>query len=320
MWVFMNFEEIRGPYGGANAFLRTLRSGFEARAIRVTNDPRRRVDVALLNGLTNDITPHIARSFAERGVPVVHRLVGYRVSGSEVLRARDANGIVHGDRLQLEFSPWVRHTVFQSTYSRDVFVKTGFEGPSTIIHNGVDESVFNQRAGWGPWRRRRDPWSPGTPLQVVVSSWSTDPNKGFADYALIDRELGQRTDVQLTVVGRVPPDDAFEHTRVLGPYGPRRLARVLRRSHVLLQLARFETCSNSLIEGINCGLPVIYLDSGSNAEVAGGYGVEFRAEFSNALDEVRRRYDELFERTLANPYRSEVVVPRYVEVLERVSQ
>ena len=320
MLVFMNFEEVRGPHGGANAFLRTLRSGLEARGTKVTNDPERQVDVALLNGLTGGITPQLARAFAERGVPVVHRLVGYRVSGSHELRARAANGVVHGDRLQLEFSPWVRHTVFQSAYSRDVFVQNGFAGTSTIIHNGVDESVFNQRVGWGLRRRRRDPWARGTRLHVLVSAWSTDPNKGWADYARIDRALAGNRDVQLTIVGRVPADVAFENTRVLGPYGPRRLARALKRSHVLLQLARFETCSNALIEGINCGLPAIYLDSGSNAELAAVYGVEYRGDFGAALDAVRRCYDELFERTLANPYRSEVVVPRYLEVLERVAR
>jgi len=317
MRVLMNFRAVRGPYGGANAFLRALKKEFARRGIRVVHDVEGRYDVALLNALTDGIDADCARRIAERGVPIVHRKVGYRVSGSPDMRAVDPDGVVHGDRLQLEFSPHISHTIFQSEYSREVFTAGGFTGKSTIIHNGVDEAIFNQSIG-APMRRRQRPgWHSREPLRVAISTWSTDVNKGFDDYVSIDGELAT-TDVTVTLLGSVRAGIVFEHIRTEGPYRRRRLARRLKEQHVLLQLARWETCSNALIEGINCGMPVIYLDSGSNKEIADPYGVEYTGDFNQSIALIEERYAELQERTRTNPYRMTLVAPRYQEVLESV--
>jgi glycosyltransferase involved in cell wall biosynthesis len=319
MRVFMNFRAVRGPYGGANSFLRTLRRALDERGVQVTTRPDARFDIALLNALTDGIDLPFVERLAARGRPLVHRKVGYRVSGSAEMRAVE-DGVVHGDRLQLEFSPFLAHTVFQSEYSRDVFVGEGFEGEHTIIHNGVDPRIYS------PFERRmlraprpRSRWRRGEPLRVIVSSWSPDPNKGFDEYARIDRQLDGRRDVTLALVGQTPAGFTLERGILLGPRRSRELARLLRDYHVVLQLSRHETCSNALIEGLNCGLPAIYLDSGSNRELAGPYGVEYRGDFFTAVEEMRTRYDEIIERLPANPFRIELVVERYLELFERVA-
>ena len=310
MRIYINFRPVRGPYGGANAFLRALTAEFGRLGIRVVRDPGKPYDVALLNALTLDIDVEFVARVAERGAPIVHRKVGYRASGSSEMRAVGEDGAVHGDVLQLEFTPYVAHSIFQSAYSRDVFIAAGFEGPHSVVHNGVDESIFHQR--------RRTTWNRREPLRIAVSTWSTDMLKGFDDYLRIDSELEGRHDVEVTLYGRAREDARFRNIREGGAHRRRPLARRLRSSHALLQLARWETCSNALLEGINCGLPPIYLDSGSNKEIAEPYGVEFRGDFSAAVDELRDRYDELQARTRANPYRMPAVARRYVEILESV--
>ena len=315
--VYFNFTERRGPYGGANSFLRTLRKALRRRGVTVTDDPRAHVDVVLLNALTDEIDLAFVQRIAQQGAPIVHRKVGYRASGSPEMRAVH-DGVVHGDKLQIEFSPFLRHTIFQSEYSRGVFLSSGFTGTYSIIHNGVDEDVFNPTERRLLGSRPRRPWDGASPLRVVVSTWSTDPKKGFEDYRRIDDELAGRKDVELTLVGRVPDGLRFRTFRVLRARPAARLAAELRRHHALLQLARYETCSNALIEGINCGLPAIYLDSGSNAEVAGQYGVEYTGDIDASLTALRARYAELVERIPENPYRSRLVVEHYLEVFEEV--
>jgi glycosyltransferase involved in cell wall biosynthesis len=320
MRVYMNFTEVRGPYGGANSFLRTLRDALVASGVAVTNDVHGRYDIALLNALTDRIDVDFVRRIAERGIPIVHRKVGYRVSGSAEMRSV-SDGVVHGDALQIAFTPYLTHSIFQSNYSRDVFLASGFNGPFTVIHNGVDERVFNfrRREAFGLRERQRTFWSHAESVRVVVSSWSPDPNKGFVEYTAIDKRLGGRHDVNVTLVGQLPKGLSFTNIRYVPPVRTRKLAELLKRHHVLLQLARYETCSNALIEGLNCGLPAIYLDSGSNAEIAADYGIPYEGDFDAAVAAVLEQYDRFIARLPQNPFRISVVLPRYLEVLEEAA-
>ena len=85
----------------------------------------------------------------------------------------------------------------------------------------------------------------------------------------------------------------------------------------MLQLARHETCSNALIEGINCGLPVIYLDSGANREIAERYGVPYEEDFDTALKLLLPRYASIVASIEDNPYRMATTVETYLDVFKR---
>jgi glycosyltransferase involved in cell wall biosynthesis len=320
MRVLMNFTPVRGPYGGANSFLRTLTRALERRGVAITTRVDGRYDVALLNALTNGLDLETVRRVAERA-PVVHRKVGYRASGPPELRA-EVDGVIVGDARQVEFTPHVTHTIFQSEYSRDVFLGSGFDGPYTVVRNGVDDALFTPYVRRGVLRRRvpRTFWDGKEPLRLVVSTWSQDPLKGFDDYVAIDRALAGRDDVELCIVGRVPETADLHNATLLSPRPSRRLPPVLRDAHVILQLARWETCSNALLEGLACGLPAVYLDSGSNAELAARYGVEYRGDVFAAVDELRPRYPEIVAELLAEPFRIASVVASYWEILNAVAE
>jgi glycosyltransferase involved in cell wall biosynthesis len=308
--VLVNFSLREGAYGGANAFLRTLTAELRRRGVQTTADRGARADVALLNALTDGLELDDVRSIADRGIPVVHRKTGYRGRGAPGLR-QVVGGVVVGDAHQVAFDPWVAHTVFQSRYSRDVFAAAGHRGPSSVIVNGVDPAVFSP-AGHAPRR-------PGEPWRVVVSSWSSDENKGYPEYRRIDAQLGGMDGVELTLVGRPPAGTRFAHVRVLPPQPPAALAATLRGGHVVLQLARWETCSNALLEGMACGLPAVYLDSGANAEIAGPYGVAYDGRLAAALEELEPRYEEIAGRLREQPFRIGPVADRYVALLEAVA-
>jgi hypothetical protein len=309
--LFVNAEPRRGAYGGANAFLRTLLDDLRRRGVSVTSDPSASVDVALVNALTGGVQPSDLERLAERGIPVVHRKTGYRGRGAPGLRAVVA-GVVLGDAHQIALSPFVRHTVFQSGYSRDVFVESGFAGSYSIVPNGVDEAIFNTA--------RQPRTHVPTPVRVIVSTWSTDETKGFRYYREIDRAFRAADDVRLELVGRVPSGTQLRSFRVHRARGPKRLAALLRERDVLLHLTEHESCSNALIEGLNCGLPAVFLASGANAEVAGDFGVPWAGDLREALAQLMPRYGEIVARLPANPFRISLVGPRYLEILEAVAE
>ena len=266
----------------------------------------------------------------------MHRKVGYETSGGEKMQ-RLVDGVVFGEKLQLDFTPYLKMSIFQSNYSRDVFLKSGYDGNYVVIWNGVNDKIFHpyvQHNLFGGTKLRllfsklqtllkkrnhlRPFWNGNEPLKVIMSSWAKAKTKGFPTYKEIDKQLAGRNDIHMTYVGRMPDDMTFDHIHVCEPLPHPKLASLLREHHVILQLAEKETCSNALLEGISCGLPAIYLDSGSNKEIAGEYGVEFRGDFFDAIEEVKANYHFYVNRTLIHPYRISLAAQQYRAMVHQV--
>jgi glycosyltransferase involved in cell wall biosynthesis len=320
MRVYTNLRPVRGPYGGAYNFMGALMRRLAVRGFKFHSDPDASANVALLNALNDGLQPEHVRKLFERGVPIVHRKVGYIVSGSPEMRAI-VDGRVYGDAIQMSFDPYVKMTIFQSAYSADAYAAQGYSGRSTIIRNGADETIFNhQRVSWlGLRRTERVPWRSGV-LRLAISTWSMDPNKGFDDYLKIDAELDRMPDVEISLAGRVPAHIKFRNIRAIGALKARPLAEFLKTRHGFLTLSRLETCSNALIEAMNCGLPAIYLDSGSNGELAGDYGTIWNGGLRDAIDRFKSGYSGWYRALPNNPYRLSLVVPQYEEILRAAAQ
>jgi hypothetical protein len=64
----------------------------------------------------------------------------------------------------------------------------------------------------------------------------------------------------------------------------------------------------------------MYLDSGSNAEIAGNYGVRYDGDWNAALDAIRSQYAAIVARVPNNPFRVSTVGPQYLGVVTRAAQ
>jgi len=321
MQVLMNFREAIWLSGGANSFLSSLRRRLRQDGIKFVSQPQKGFDIALLNALTDGLNLECLKAIHAYGKPVVHRKVGYVVSGSTQMRAVK-DGVVLGDQLQIEMSPYIHHSIFQSNYSSETFAAEGFIGESSIITNGVDTNIFNQSVSCGMWglgkRSRRSYWDGHSTFRLAISTWSKDPAKGFDEYLRFDEALKGIGNVEIWFIGRHPPDVRFRNIRCFGARGHRRLAKLLRNCHGFIQMARSETCSNAMLEAINCGLPVIYLNSGSAKELASNYGVEYCNDPAVSISNLQTQYKELSRRTIDNPYSIERAAKEYLKLIHDV--
>lgn len=321
MRVFLNATLTRKPYGGANSFLRSLTSALAARGVRVVSDIRAEFDVALINGLTSDVSAHELAQIRERGIPIVHRKVGYRERGSAELR-RESDGVVEGDRRQIAFEPHLAASVFQSRYSYEVFRAAGYVGGlSQIIGNGVDPHVFGlvdpPRFFWQRARPRR-PWDGKEPFRFAISTWSADASKGFGLFRELDGRLASLPNVTVDFVGRMPAGLRFERIRSFAPMRASALARFLRAHHGYLAFSEHESCSNALLEAISCGLHTVYVDSGAHREFAEPYGVAYAGSFDDAVARLLAGYQERLSRWPAAPFDIGQVAERYLALFASV--
>jgi glycosyltransferase involved in cell wall biosynthesis len=62
---------------------------------------------------------------------------------------------------------------------------------------------------------------------------------------------------------------------MIRPVPPEKLSGILRQHDIYITASQHEACSNSVLEALSCGLPVLYLDSGSHTEIVKEAGCGF---------------------------------------------
>ena len=203
-------------------------------------------------------------------------------------------------------------TVFQSSWSwtRTDELRYRYVHPATQILNAPNSGIFHPKSG------RR-----GAKLGILISSWSSNPKKGFSTYEFLDTVLDS-TRFRATFVGRSPLQ--FKNILNRGPLLPADLADEARRNSIFLTASEDDPCSNALIEAIHCGLVPVALNSGGNTEIVSDSGLlftdhselmaalEYAAELSRErsyrhnlpnLPEVGQQYLAFFDQVLRRPAR-----------------
>ncbi len=317
------FRTTDQPWGGGNAFLRSLVAAWRRRGVEVTGRLDRELVGVLINssykGKLARLTPaevdrmvrcgFYSRPTAGLGLsrwrrgsrpPFVHRLDGvFRLYG------RPTDDPADVDQLAINrFADW---TVYQSEFCRTSFEAEGADvSRSTVVMNGVDLEVFYPA---------RTPPAAG-PLRLVAIAWSPNRRKGGPDVARASLAPG----VEVTFVGNWPAGVDPARVRVVPPQGHAALSDLLRGHHALLHMAQNDPCSNAVLEAMACGLPVIYHPSGGNPEIVGNCGVACAEDLEAPVTQLRDRYGELRERTLAR--RADLSVERaadaYLDVFARL--
>ena len=285
------------PSGGGHQFLAALIGEMRRRGLGVeVNRISGGTPVCLFNSFNFDARR--LRRFARDECRMVHRVDGpigvYR--GFDDGTDRHIAGLNHA---------FADATIFQSWYSLAMHRELGLElAQPTIITNAPDHAIFNTRG--------RVALDDAGPVRLITTSWSDNPSKGAAVIAELERLLDPAR-FELTFVGRSPV--AFDRVRMIPPVPPAEVARLLREHHVFVFASQNEACSNALLEALACGLPALYLDSGSNGEVVGAGGLPFRdaPEAAERLDELVDRWAEL-QAAIRVPSLEETA-DRYLEVL-----
>jgi len=286
--VHLLFEFTDGAGGGGNQFLKALKRHLKGAGLY--EDRPEAADVILVNSHHRLLEAiQLKKKHPEK--ILLHRLAG-------PISLTRSNGEAWDAIIRRFNHACADGTVFQSSWSRRVLRDRGLRRKSaeTVIHNAPDPTIFH-----GKPRTERC-----SPVRLIATSWSMNPNKGFDIYKFMDENLDFHT-YEMTFVGNSPV--AFTNLNHIPAQSSEELANILREHDIFITACRDDACSNALIEALHCRLPAVVLDSGGNREILGDGGVTFAGK-SDLLQAVDVVTDGL------EPYSRAITVPGIAEVAQ----
>ncbi len=189
------------------------------------------------------------------------------------------------DKLVIEVANRIADLViFQSNWSFVEAVRLGFNksknfsiigNATTVAKNGRDNDNKHQ------FNKEK--------VKLFSDSWSPNWKKGFSFYKFLDNNLDFDR-YEMTFVGNSPV--SFKNIRQLFPLPPKELFKELKKNDIFVTATEDDACSNSIIEALSCGLPVVALNSGGNAEIIGRGGELFnnKKELIEKINIVKGNY------------------------------
>ena len=308
--VAVNVRPRSGPYGGANQWASQLCASLRRCGYRVVHTLRPDVDAVMATHLGLSGTPSFSwDEIAEFKTRHPRVRVIQRINDNDARKGtNEMAGILASANKSAD------HTVFVSSWLRDHHAASWFDRarPHSVIEPGADPAVFH------PIGHR--PWQEGQPFRIVTHHWSDNPSKGFDVYAAIDQGIaeGRLPGTELWIIGRWPASVRWRAARTFPPATGGPLAQLLRQCHLYVSASRHEPGAMHPVEGVQCGLPLLYhRDSGGTVALGERLGVLLGEDVAASVGECRSRYAELRSRVLDEPPSGDLMCLQYRRLIQR---
>lgn len=178
------------------------------------------------------------------------------------------------------------HIIYVSDFVKEYYgdnIKT----PSTIIHNGVDRNLFTLKD------------YEFDKIRLVTHHWSSDYLKGWDIYKEIDDWMDENKDIEFIFIGNTPNNINLKNIKVYPPVGGKEMVDLLKTANIYITASRYEPCGNHYIEGVACGLPLLYHTDGGGVLSMKDYGYgykdfnDFKEKLSLMTKQHRQFYDKI---------------------------
>jgi hypothetical protein len=314
--IALGYKEVKGPWGGGNRFIRSLKNAItENKFTHTSNLKDKDIDIILLTD-PRFRSPFVSFSVAQvlfykifinPKVKVIHR----------VNECDERKNTTFMNKLLINANWCSDYTVFVGTWlTKLVCWENNMRTPFQTILNGSDKNVFNNM-GYQKWKGLE-------PLKLVTHHWGGNMMKGFDIYSKVDDMLENKfwkSKITFTYVGNLPKGFIFKNVKHVKPLDGLALANELKKHHVYLTASINEPGGNHQNEGGLCGLPILFRNSGSLPEYCKGYGVMFnKKNFEAALYQMMYEYKSYVEKMENYPHDSVLCASKYIKLFRRLSK
>jgi hypothetical protein len=296
-----------GPWGGGNLFAINLKNHLHSKGFQVVNnlddddidiilitEPRKTSESSAFTHI--DVQKYL--KFINRETLVMHR----------INECDERKNTKYLNKYMMNANKVADYTVFVSTWLKNLYENQGIGTKNNhVILAGANKEIFNNE--------NYIPWDGSEEMRIVTHHWGANWNKGFDIYVELDKLISSKkwkNKISFTYIGNLPKNFKFENTKVIMPLSGKNLAEAIKKNHIYLTASINEPSGNHHIEGAQCGLPLLYIDSGGIPEYCSGFGEIFdKYNFEQKLEKLMHEYLENLENIKNYPNNSDIMCTEY---------
>ncbi len=305
-----------GPWGGGNLFAINLKNHLHSKGFQVVNnlddddidiilitEPRKTSESSAFTHI--DVQKYL--KFINRETLVMHR----------INECDERKNTKYLNKYMMNANKVADYTVFVSTWLKNLYENQGIGTKNNhVILAGANKEIFNNE--------NYIPWDGSEEMRIVTHHWGANWNKGFDIYVELDKLISSKkwkNKISFTYIGNLPKNFKFENTKVIMPLSGKNLAEAIKKNHIYLTASINEPSGNHHIEGAQCGLPLLYINSGGIPEYCSGFGEIFdKYNFEQKLEKLMYEYLKSVENMKNYPNNSIIMCTEFenlfIEMLE----
>lgn len=279
-----------GAAGGGAFFVRNMAKFLENNDYNVIYKLEPNIDIIFVidprkNSTNNYKIEEIIR-YKEKNpnVKIIHR-----VNECDIKREKSINI----EPLLLKTMKTADHVIFVSKWLESYFVnKYKIKQKTLSILNGVDSNIFHKKTL--EYSKFKD-----GKIRIVTHHFSDNYLKGFHIYNKLDEILPNYPNIEFTYIGNYNKNYKPKNIKIVEQCSGKQLADTIRRHDIYITATQNEPGAMHYIEGMACGLPVLYCVGGGGAkEICSTAGEEYRdlKEFMEKLQKIKDNYQDYVDK------------------------
>jgi len=299
--IFINFRNTTNSYGGGNQFVNAYVSYLKKiNNVNIVYDLTDKIDIYLIIGIRKD------NKFKRYSMDeIINNKKNNKNNnhGKIICRINDCDFTRKIRTIETGFIQYLND--FDLLIYNSYFIKRYYESKydefvnkkNKVIHNSCDSAIFFPKTKHSNKK-----------IRIVTHHWSDNVNKGYYYYKKFAQYCLNNTDYEFSFIGR-KFNDKFDINGVncIHEMSGMELSNELRKYDVYLSASIYDACPMHVIEGLSCGLPILYIDiEGGGRELCqltldkvGESFLNFD-ELLSKLDIIKNNYDYYYQNILKN--------------------
>jgi glycosyltransferase involved in cell wall biosynthesis len=297
MKIYINREPKIGPWGGGIKTVNKLVDALKKRGYDVVFRLEDNIDVIFCI----DPRPNAHGEWYQH-------FINYKQKNSTKIIQRVGDLGTHS---KPELTSLVKQTlnysnffIFPSDWAKEYI---GFEGKNHKVIYNCPMSVFHDA--------KIEDLTVSDKPKLVTHHWSMNPKKGFHLYEMLD----EQDDFEFTYVGRKPDNINFKNH--IEPISASELAIELPKHDIYITASIEEAGANHVLEGLACGLPVVYHEEGGSInDYCKNYGLSYYSfpEMISAIKKIVSQYKKYKQKVLTYEKTNDDVVEEYIKIIKGI--